>query len=199
MESSQQVRSAPWFLMVVFLLFIGITLFSGLSFYRFLQQRNLSEAQKNLISIADLKVQVVIDWRSEQIRVGRIIQRNVPLVRSVESFIKSKSKEQVTKDLLTSFQAIVESYGYESIVLTDEKGNGFISTNPASDSIGNNGRLAIKEAVEKLFLVKVEKVRTSNVHGKEKRVGTHFGRKSDWKKAVVSLAKGYKIDFLENL
>lgn len=60
-------------------------------------------------------------------------------------------------------------------------------------------KLEIKEAVEKLFNVKVDKVRTLNMHGKEKRVGTNVGRRCDWKKAVVSLAQGHKIDFLENL
>jgi large subunit ribosomal protein L23 len=60
-------------------------------------------------------------------------------------------------------------------------------------------KLEIKEAVEKLFKVQVDKVRTANMHGKEKRVGKYAGRRSDWKKAVVSLAKGHKIDFLENL
>lgn len=60
-------------------------------------------------------------------------------------------------------------------------------------------KLEIKEAVEKLFNVKVDKVRTCNIHGKEKRVGVNVGRRSDWKKAVVSLAQGHKIDFLENL
>lgn len=60
-------------------------------------------------------------------------------------------------------------------------------------------KLEIKEAVEKLFNVKVDKVRTCNMHGKEKRVGSNVGRRCDWKKAVVSLAQGHKIDFLENL
>jgi large subunit ribosomal protein L23 len=60
-------------------------------------------------------------------------------------------------------------------------------------------KLEIKGAVEKLFNVQVDKVRTANMHGKEKRVGKYAGRRSDWKKAVVTLAKGHKIDFLENL
>jgi len=43
----------------------------------------------------------------------------------------------------------------------------------------------IAKAVEKLFEVKVLKVNTINVKGKEKRVGVHLGRTSDWKKAIV--------------
>lgn len=60
-------------------------------------------------------------------------------------------------------------------------------------------KLEIKEAVEKLFKVKVAKVRTSNVLGKSKRVGRFSGTTSDWKKAVISLAEGHKIDFLAGL
>lgn len=60
-------------------------------------------------------------------------------------------------------------------------------------------KLEIKEAVEQFFKVKVDKVRTTNMYGKEKRVGKYAGRRSDWKKAIVSLAEGHKIDFLENL
>ncbi|TJY63167.1 50S ribosomal protein L23 [Sinimarinibacterium sp. CAU 1509] len=54
----------------------------------------------------------------------------------------------------------------------------------------------IKEAVEQLFNVKVEDVRTLNVKGKTKRFGRSEGRRSDWKKAYVTLAQGQEIDFL---
>ncbi len=54
----------------------------------------------------------------------------------------------------------------------------------------------IKEAVEKLFNVKVEEVRTLNVKGKIKRFGGSVGVRSDWKKAYVTLAAGQEIDFL---
>ncbi len=60
-------------------------------------------------------------------------------------------------------------------------------------------KIEIKEAVEKLFNVKVTKVRTANMHGKLKRVGRHFGQQSDWKKAIVTLEAGSKIDFLEKI
>jgi large subunit ribosomal protein L23 len=56
----------------------------------------------------------------------------------------------------------------------------------------------IKKAVEQLFKVKVESVRTHHRHGKEKRVGRNIGRKSDWKKAYVKLKAGEKmIEYFE--
>ena len=48
-------------------------------------------------------------------------------------------------------------------------------------------KVDIAKAVEKLFEVKVLKVNTVTVRGKEKRVGVHTGRTSDWKKAIVTI------------
>ena len=48
-------------------------------------------------------------------------------------------------------------------------------------------KIQIADAVEKLFEVKVLKVNTINVRGKEKRVGVHVGKTSDWKKAIVTI------------
>jgi large subunit ribosomal protein L23 len=53
----------------------------------------------------------------------------------------------------------------------------------------------IREAVEKLFNVQVEKVRTLNYLGKTRRVGRSLGRRPAWKKAYVKLAAGQRIDF----
>jgi large subunit ribosomal protein L23 len=53
----------------------------------------------------------------------------------------------------------------------------------------------VKAAVEKVFNVKVTDVRTSINHGKKRRVGQTIGRRSNWKRAVVTVAQGQTIDF----
>jgi large subunit ribosomal protein L23 len=58
-------------------------------------------------------------------------------------------------------------------------------------------KVEIRQAVESLFKVRVEKVRTSRLLGKLRRVGRHSGRRPDWKKAYVTLAEGSRIDFFE--
>ena len=57
----------------------------------------------------------------------------------------------------------------------------------------------IRRAVETLFKVKVDKVRTLNMLGKTRRVGRSVGRRPAWKKAYVTLAEGQRIDFFENV
>lgn len=60
-------------------------------------------------------------------------------------------------------------------------------------------KIEIKYAVEKLWNVDVIKVRTSIVRGKQKRVGRYVGRISNWKRALVTLAAGQKIEFFEGV
>ncbi len=55
----------------------------------------------------------------------------------------------------------------------------------------------IKEAVTRIFKVKVEDVRTIRLKGKPKRMGRFIGRRPHWKKAVVKLAQGDKIAYFE--
>jgi len=57
----------------------------------------------------------------------------------------------------------------------------------------------LRLAVEQLFKVTVLKIRTANFMGKERRKGRIAGRKSDWKKAYVTLKAGDKIEFFEGL
>ena len=55
-------------------------------------------------------------------------------------------------------------------------------------------KLEVKQAVETLFNVKVKAVSTTRVQGKSKRFGRSLGKRSDWKKAYVTLHEGHRID-----
>jgi len=57
----------------------------------------------------------------------------------------------------------------------------------------------VKEAVEQVFAVKVECVRTMIVRGKMKRLGRAMGKRPNWKKAIVTLKEGHKIDIFEGV
>ena len=58
----------------------------------------------------------------------------------------------------------------------------------------------IKRAVEEVFGVKVDEVKTANIMGKVKRVGVHIGKRPDYKKAIVKLSADSKaIEFFEGI
>jgi large subunit ribosomal protein L23 len=57
----------------------------------------------------------------------------------------------------------------------------------------DSNKILVKQAVEKLFKVKVEEVRTANFEGKLRRRGRFAGYRPDWKKAYVKIAEGQKV------
>jgi len=78
-------------------------------------------------------------------------------------------------------------------VLRDLANQYFFQVNPAAN------KHEIKQAVELYFGVKVASVRTMNMRGKIKRMGRFQGKRSDWKKAVVTLSEGETIDIFDNV
>lgn len=60
-------------------------------------------------------------------------------------------------------------------------------------------RIEIHQAIERIFKVKVAHVRTMHVRGKIKRRGRIAGKRRDWKKAIVKLMPGERIDFFEGV
>ncbi len=79
----------------------------------------------------------------------------------------------------------------EKATATTEAGNAY-TFEVALDA----NKIEIRNAIEKLFKVKVEKVRTVIMKGKPKRVKMNWGITADWKKAIVTLAEGQKIDVM---
>ncbi len=58
-------------------------------------------------------------------------------------------------------------------------------------------KLEIKKAIEDIFKVKVEKVATITTQGKWKRYGKFIGKRPDRKRAIITLKKGEKLEFIE--
>ncbi len=63
----------------------------------------------------------------------------------------------------------------------------------------SSNKSEIKKAVEKLFKVTVTEVRTMNRQGKPKRLGRFAGKRKDWKKAILTLKEGDRVDFFEGV
>jgi large subunit ribosomal protein L23 len=60
-------------------------------------------------------------------------------------------------------------------------------------------KVEIRRAVEEIWGVSVDKVNTMNVRGKQRRMGRSAGYRPDWKKAIVKLRSGQRIEFFEGL
>jgi large subunit ribosomal protein L23 len=79
----------------------------------------------------------------------------------------------------------------KSVTIKDTQNRYTFRVNPKSN------KSEIKKAIETLFKVKVTAVRTANMPGKLHKVGRHEGYRSDWKKAIVTVKTGQKIDMTD--
>ncbi len=91
------------------------------------------------------------------------------------------------QEKLTPYDVIIRPILTEKSHRLMNEGKYVFEVNP----LANKGQ--IKEAVEKIFNVKVEKVNVINVKPKPKRRGLFVGRSRRWKKAIVTLKEGYVI------
>jgi large subunit ribosomal protein L23 len=90
----------------------------------------------------------------------------------------------------------VDNYNVIIRPLVTEQGTHFATKKGAYSFEVNKkaNKVEIKSAVEKIYSVKVSKVRTANRKGKYRRKGRTYGLTSSWKKAVVYLEPEYHID-----
>ncbi len=92
--------------------------------------------------------------------------------------------------MITKYDVIRKPFLTEKAMMMQEKGLNSVVFQVHTDAT----KTQIKEAVEDLLKVKVEHVR--NFKGKEKRFGKILGRRNDWKKAIVTLKEGEKLDIV---
>lgn len=59
-------------------------------------------------------------------------------------------------------------------------------------------RIEVRQAVEAVLKVKVKSVNIMNVLGKKKRQGRYLGKRADWKKAIITLYEGEKVELYES-
>lgn len=84
--------------------------------------------------------------------------------------------------------------------LITEKSNAGMQDNKYTFVVPLNAtKVAIRQAVETIFKVKVVDVNTIRVMGKIKRMGKHSGKRPDIKKAIVKVAPGQRIEFFEGV
>lgn len=99
-----------------------------------------------------------------------------------------------------TFKSKINSTQIIKYPLITDKATRLLENNKYSFIVDRNSdKKSIKEAIEKLFNVRILKVNTFNLPRKKKRVGKYVGWTSQYKKAIVTLADGYIINlFTEN-
>ena len=84
-------------------------------------------------------------------------------------------------------------------IITEKSMNGIAQNQYTFEVNPKANKTQIKQAIKEIFKVDVAKVNTIRVPGKLKRRGIYVGRTSEWKKAIVTLKPGQRIEFFEGM
>ena len=96
--------------------------------------------------------------------------------------------------MITAYDIIIKPVVTESSMEAMEQKRYTFKVDPKAN------KSEIKKAIETIFGVKVKKVNTMNITGKKKRMVANVGKRSDWKKAIVTLTEDSKeIEFFEGI
>lgn len=92
-----------------------------------------------------------------------------------------------------AFKVLVKPLVTEKVAVQAESGKYTFEVDKSANKV------EIAKAIKEVYGVKVEKVNIVNMEGKKKRMGRVFGKRKDWKKAIVTLEKGKAINVYEGV
>lgn len=97
--------------------------------------------------------------------------------------MNKRAYEILRRPLITEKSTVEKDKGNKLVFEVDQRAN----------------KIEIKQAVEKMFKVNVLDVTTMTMRGKKKRVGRYFTKRPDWKKAMVTIKPGQRVEFFEGV
>jgi len=97
--------------------------------------------------------------------------------------MNKKAYEILRRPLITEKSTVEKDKGNKLVFEVDQRAN----------------KIEIKQAVEQMFKVNVLDVTTMTMRGKKKRVGRFFTKRPDWKKAMVTIKPGQRVEFFEGV
>jgi len=139
--SLQKAKLPVWLIVTYLLLFPGI-ITGGYIFYKIQSQQLQEQAESNLKSIAQLKVDQIVQWRAERMGDAYLLMENTRVNTSTEL-------ANHRMNLLSEFNAFKQHYNYKEISFTDPFGKILINTENRSTLLSSENLLALKSAFEK--------------------------------------------------
>ena len=97
--------------------------------------------------------------------------------------MNKRAYEILRRPLITEKSTVEKDKGNKLVFEVDQRAN----------------KIEIKQAVEQMFKVNVLDVTTMTMRGKKKRVGRFFTKRPDWKKAMVTIKPGQRVEFFEGV
>lgn len=145
---SESIRHKfPFNLLIIFLLLAAGIAIAGYFYYE--QQKSLlkADAENNIVSIADLKVQQIMKWRRERIGDAAVLSDNPFIARAVQILSEGKNGSESKQAILSVLRSLQKHSGYRDIFLLDAGGKTVLSLSDSTEKIGPYAKRLAAESV----------------------------------------------------
>ena len=162
--TSEQKRTIPWRLVIIFVLFTLGMIIIGTLYYKSQKNRIFREQEVNLSTIASLKIKQIQQWHSQRLGDAAIIRDNTPLILQIKQFFKDENQPEVRRNLIKLMESINREYDYNGVSLVDITMKAKLSVS-SSDSVTVEGIEAeIGEVIKNQKIILADLYKTGSLN-----------------------------------
>ena len=133
----------------LFLILISILLIGLAGYIYYISEINSirKEKQKNLKSIADLKVKTILEWRRERIADAIVLSENKLLLEKIAQFINTKNNDKIEHQIKQILSLVQKNYHYEAIYLANTDAEILLSVGEHLHTLGKKSQQELKKSI----------------------------------------------------
>jgi len=141
------LRQARLIFVSVIIFFIAVIVFGGYQSFRYQRESMKQEIHKDLNTIANLKTDQIVRWRSERFGHAGVIGENTIIARNILQLINEPENDEQRKELLAWMVAMQKHYHYQAVSIYDPKCNLLLSTGDPHEKVGSTTRSLLFNAL----------------------------------------------------
>lgn len=140
-------RKTSWQLILVFLMLVILISSVGFFYYQSQKKDIKKNIQNELLAIADLKVDQIVNWRKERLADAQTIHNNFLLAPKIKRLLLGSKGTQEILDILTWMESFSETYQYDDILFIDRNGTTQLSLTRQSMAVGPDSEPLVSETL----------------------------------------------------
>jgi len=143
-EASKKI---PTSLMIIFIILTILIIIASHYIYSEGKKRIKREKQGDLLAIAELKVEQIVDWKNERLRDAMVIQKDRFLTKAIYEYLKNPEKKELKDEISFWMRGFKETYRYKSVILLNKMGEIVLYISDEEEKLGPDAKRVFDEAL----------------------------------------------------
>jgi PAS domain S-box-containing protein len=123
MNLQQNKPPDPWYLVILFIIVTSIVIIGGYLYFKNQEKILLSETQREMSAISDLKIRQITQWRLDRMGNASFLGENTVLVKMISDYLENPKDILLQDKLFQFFRSLTDNFDYKEVVLLDTSGS----------------------------------------------------------------------------